>query len=129
MKYFVPIALSLALLTPASARAGEVIVNDSVTLRADEIRDVFLGEKQLAGNVRLIPIDNTGAQADFLLKVLQTDASKYYARWTRKSRREGLTPPAIKGSDADVIAFVKATPGAVGYVDKTTHNLKVVRTF
>jgi hypothetical protein len=29
-----------------------------------------------------------------------------------------LRPPAVKGSDAEVIAFVAKTEGAVGYVSK-----------
>jgi len=31
-----------------------------------------------------------------------------------------LRPPAVKGSDAEVIAFVAKTEGAVGYVSKAT---------
>jgi hypothetical protein len=129
MNRLVSTVLTLTLLAPAASRAGEVIVNDSVTVSADDIRDVFLGEKQFSGGVRLIPVDNTAAQGEFLSKVLQTDASKYYARWTRKSFREGLSAPSIKGSDAEVIAFVKATPGAIGYVAKPSHGLRVVQSF
>ncbi|MGZ5130155.1 MAG: hypothetical protein ACXWIG_14200 [Caldimonas sp.] len=122
--------LFLLLLTLASVvRAGEVIANDSVTLNPDEIRDVFLGEKQLAGGVRLIPVDNSAAQAEFLSKILQTDNQKYYARWTKKSFREGLTAPSLKGSDAEVIAFVKATPGAIGYVRQAVAGVKVLQRF
>jgi ABC-type phosphate transport system substrate-binding protein len=124
-----PLFASLALLAVAPAHAGEVIVNNSVTLTPDEIRDVFLGEKQLANGVRLVPVDNSEIQEEFLSKVLQTDSQKYYARWTRKSFREGLTAPDVKGSDAEVIAFVKRTRGAVGYVRKPTVGMKVVQDF
>ena len=48
--------------------------------------------------------------------VLQTDERKYSARWIRKTFREGLAAPALKGSDAEVISFVRSTPGAIGYV-------------
>jgi hypothetical protein len=129
MRRPVAIALLLASLTPPSVWGGEVIVNESVSISADEIRDVFLGEKQLAAGVHLVPVDNAAAQGEFLSRMLQTDAAKYYARWTRKSFREGLSAPSLKGSDAEVIAFVKATPGAVGYVTKATRGLKVVATF
>jgi len=39
-----------------------------------------------------------------------------------------LRPPAVRGSDAEVIAFVAKTEGAVGYVSKTATLPPVVRT-
>lgn len=120
--------LLVALALPA-ARAGEVIAHPSVVLDADEIRDVFLGEKQFVGSVKLVPVDNRALQPEFLAKVLQTDERKYAARWTRKSFREGLAAPTVKGSDAEVIAFVRATPGALGYVNSGASGVKVLEKF
>jgi hypothetical protein len=108
------------------ARAGEVVAHASVTLTADEIKEAYTGDKQLAGNVKLVPVDNASQQADFLAKVLQTDPAKYTARWTKKSFREGLVAPASKGSDAEVLAFVKSTPGAIGYVSGNAGGAKVL---
>jgi hypothetical protein len=122
-------ALALGLgasLLGTAALAGEVVANASVTLSAEEVKDAFLGDKQLAGTVKLVPVDNAAQQADFVAKVLQTDATKYAARWTKKAFREGLTAPAVKGSDAEVLAFVKATPGAVGYVAGPSSGVKVL---
>jgi ABC-type phosphate transport system substrate-binding protein len=121
--------LSLLLAAPPVAWGGAVVANDNVTLSSEEIRDVFLGERQWAGNVRLIPVDNSALQADFLSKMLQTDSQKYYARWTRKSFRDGLSAPSVKGSDAEVIAFIKSTPGAIGYVKDPVAGLKVLQSF
>jgi ABC-type phosphate transport system substrate-binding protein len=121
--------LLIALLAHGSARAGEVIAHPSVSLSGDEIRDVFLGEKQLAGNLKLVPVDNTAIHAEFLARVLQTDAQKYSARWTKKTFREGLAPPGRKGSDAEVVEFVQTTPGAVGYVSRPWPGVKVLEKF
>jgi hypothetical protein len=109
-------AAVLAMAVPGLALAGEVIAHPFVNLNADDIRNVYLGEKQLAGSLRLVPVGNSAIQDEFLAKVLQTDEQKYQARWIRKRFREGVTPPSIKGSDAEVISFVRSTPGAVGYV-------------
>jgi hypothetical protein len=92
------------------------ITHPSITLAADDLRDVFLGDKQLAGSTKLVPVDNESAQDLFLAKVVKLDATKYTNAWTKKSFRDGLTPPAIKATDAEVIDFVKRTSGAVGYV-------------
>jgi ABC-type phosphate transport system substrate-binding protein len=123
------IAVLAALMTHVCACAGEVIAHPSVNLDADEIREVFLGEKQFAGSLKLVPIDNSGAQAEFLNKVLQTDARTYAARWTKKSFREGLAAPDVRGSDAEIAAFVRATPGAIGYVTGTIAGAKVLHKF
>lgn len=121
-------ALVAGMLT-ASANADEVVAHPSVTLSADEVKELFLGDKQLAGNVKLIPVDNTSTQALFLAKVLRTDVTKYSARWTKKAFREGLTAPIVKSNDAEAIAFVQATPGAVAYVGMTASGVKVLHKY
>lgn len=125
----IALLLALALFAAADAKAGDVIVNGAISLNPEEIRDVFLGEKQLAGGLRLLPIDNSVIQAEFLARMLQTDAQKYHARWTRKSFREGLTAPPLKGSDAEVVSFVRATPGAIGYVSKAPPGVTILQRF
>lgn len=112
--------------TVGSARAGEIIAHPSLALSADEAKEAFLGDKQLAGSLKLVPVDNAAQQADFTSKGLQTVVAKYTARWTKKAFREGMTAPAVKGGDAEVIAFVKSTPGAVGYVGASAAGVKVV---
>ena len=121
--------LLLGLLALGDAWAGEVIANVAVTLSADEVRDVFLGEKQFAGRLRLVPVDNSSLQGEFLARVLQSDERKYAARWQRKTFRDGLVAPSVNGSDAEVIAFVKSTPGAVGYVNVAPAGVKVLEKF
>ena len=109
--------VSVALLNVCTpSRAGEVIAHPSVVISADEVRELFMGDKQLAGSLKLVPVDNRAQQADFLVKVLQMEPTRYTARWAKKAFREGLSAPMAKGSDAEVAAFVRATPGAVGYV-------------
>lgn len=123
------IAATCMLACSCSAHAFDVIANDSVTLSLEEIRDTFLGEKLLIGSLKLVPVDNGSSQEEFLATVLQTDSKKYYARWSRKVYREGLVTPPIKGTDAEVAAFVKATPGAIGYVHKRVAGVKILFSF
>ncbi len=123
-------AASVALLNVCTpSRAGEVIAHPSVVLSADEVRELFLGDKQLAGSLKLVPVDNGAQQADFLVKVLQMDPTRYTARWTKKAFREGLSAPMTKGSDAEVAAFVRATPGAVGYVGSASVGVQTLQKY
>jgi hypothetical protein len=111
--------LAAALLAFAGeALAGDVFVigNGLPAMSPEDVKEVFLGEVQFAGAARVLPVDNAGAQADFQARVLKMAPAKYTASWTKKAFREGLNAPPIKGSDAEVIGFVKANPGAIGYV-------------
>jgi len=111
--------LAAALLAFAGAAcAGDlyVIGNGLPAMSPEDVKEVFLGEVQFAGGTRVLPVDNAGAQDDFQARVLKMAGTKYTASWTKKAFREGLNAPTVKGSDAEVIGFVKANPGAIGYV-------------
>ena len=118
MKRTLHIVAALAALVATPALAGDlyVICHSDVTLQAAEAKDVFIGEKGFAGSVKLVPADNGAVQADFLARVLKLDATKYNGIWTKKSFRDGASPPPVKASDGEALAFVKATPGACSYV-------------
>lgn len=122
-------AAILLLLAAQGANAGDIVVisNSETAVSADEIRDIFLGEKQFAGSIKLVVIDNAALQGGFLSKVMHMDAAKYNGIWTKKSFRDGLTPPAVKSGDAEVIEYIKRTPGAIGYVSTTPAGVKVIQ--
>ena len=97
-----------------------VICNARVQLTAGDVRDLFLGEKQFAGALKLVPVDNSAAQIVFLEKLLKMNAAKYSTTWTKKSFRDGINPPLVTGSDAEALAYVRRTPGACSYVATPT---------
>ena len=112
----------------ASVAAGDiyVIVHPSVNLAEDEIRQVYLGEKQFVGALKLVPVDNAVVQNDFLERVIFMSADKYSALWIKKSFRGDATVPKTKPGDAEVIRFVKSTPGAVGYLSEPSDEVKAL---
>jgi ABC-type phosphate transport system substrate-binding protein len=110
-------ALMLFTAAPALAFADVyVIVNPGLNLTADDIKNIYTGEKELAESTKIRPQDNSAAREEFLKKVLQLDVAKYESMWTKKSFRDGINPPTVRASDAEVIAYVKSNPGAIGYV-------------
>jgi hypothetical protein len=102
----------------AEARAEDlyVICHPTVSLAAGDLRDVFLGEKQFAGPVKLSPADNDAAHEAFLEKVLKMDAARYRTAWTKKSFRDGVNPPVVRNGDRETLEYVKRAPGRCSYV-------------
>ena len=96
--------------------ALEYARSNSVSLKADEVRDVYFGDKGFAGPIKLLPADNSAAQDAFLEKVMKLDAKKYAGVWIKKAFRDGSAPPPVKAGDAEALAYVKQTPGACSYV-------------
>lgn len=111
---------------PAAAADGYVICHPGVKLAAGDVRDVFIGEKHFADAVKLTPVDNSALQAEFLSRVIRLEAGKYSTVWTKKSFRDGVNPPPLKASDAEVVEFVRRTPGAIGYVSNPVNGVVVV---
>jgi hypothetical protein len=103
-----------------------VVCHPAAALNGNDVSDVFLGEKQFSGPAKLIPVDNASAQTEFLSKVVKINKNKYESLWVKRSFRDGLAIPPVKGGDAEVIAFIKNTPGAVGYVTAPVEGVKPV---
>lgn len=120
---------SLVLAMPGFAADVYVIANSSLMLAEEEVRDVFIGEKQIAGGTKVIPMDNTSLQKDFVEKVLKIDGPKYSSIWTKKGFRDGINPPPVKSGDVEVILAVRSTPGAVGYVSSAPAGVKLIRKY
>lgn len=106
-----------------------IITNSGITVLPSDVREIFLGEKQFSGSAKLVPVDNAAAQELFLSKVMKMSVTAYNASWTKKSFRDGLSPPPLRSSDAEVIAFVRRTPGAIGYVSSSPANVSVIQKF
>ncbi|MGB7625009.1 MAG: TonB family protein, partial [Terriglobia bacterium] len=110
-----------------------VIANPSVkaeAVSASEIKSVFLGERNsLRDGTHVEPVLSKGGPAHdtFLKDYLATndDALQNYYR-TLVFTGKGLMPKALR-SDAEVVAYVARTRGAIGYVSSTV-TLDGVRT-
>lgn len=129
------VVAGLTILLSANVLAGNVtvIANPSVkaeAVSASEIKSVFLGERNsLRDGTHVEPVLSKGGPAHdtFLKDYLATNdnALQNYYR-TLVFTGKGLMPKALR-SDAEVVAYVARTPGAIGYVSSTV-TLDGVRT-
>jgi ABC-type phosphate transport system substrate-binding protein len=117
-------ALAIGFVAPAAhAEDYKVIANSGVgaaSLTKDQVSQMFL--KKLAkwpDGKAVVPVDQAKAAAvreAFSKAVLGRGAAAVVAFWQQQIFSGADVPPAEKANEADVIAFVKATPGAIGYV-------------
>lgn len=115
--------LLLAAPALASAQGFKVIVNASVTDKAisrAKLTRIFLKqdssfpEGQAAAPVDLVA--TSPIREAFSKAVLGRGAGPVKTFWQQQVFAGRSSPPPQKSTDADVVAFVSSTPGAVGYV-------------
>jgi hypothetical protein len=117
-RFFRALLAALVFLGCTAAYGGEiyVIAHPDVNVSPEDVREIYLGDKEFSGGVRLVPVDNQAAQAEFVVKVLSMNLQRYNTLWVRRAFRDALNPPTVRATDFEVLEFVKRTRGSVGYV-------------
>lgn len=93
---------------------GDVPRIDTVTAQR-----LYTGRAVEVGGVAIIAVNaapGSKARERFLASVMNMDEERYVGYWTVRKHVGKGTPPRDMRSAAEVIAFVSATPGALGYV-------------
>jgi ABC-type phosphate transport system substrate-binding protein len=111
---------------PASAppaAAFKVVVNGAngvSSMTKEDVSKLFLKKvTSFPGGQAAMPVDQTKDSAvrkAFSTAVLGKDVSTVDSYWQQAIFSGRATPPAEKPGDNDVLAFVRANPGAIGYV-------------
>jgi ABC-type phosphate transport system substrate-binding protein len=132
MKRVAVLGLTFILAGPAQVPAADgfvVIVHPSVagsSIKRADLAAVFLKKalRWTSGGGLAVPVDQSGTSAvrkAFSDTVLQQPVAQVLQYWQKQMfSASRLTPPLVKGGDADVVAFVAKTAGAVGYVTAGT---------
>ncbi len=111
-----------------------VIANKSLgvdSISAKEAKKIWLSKTKSMGGTTLKLADlppGNGARNHFYSKVVKKSESKLKAYWAKIAFSGKGTPPKTFAADAEVVNWVAATPGAVGYVDSgaTDGSVKVL---
>lgn len=117
---------SAALSAPAPAPAPgayRVVVNSAnaaSSMSREDVARLFLKKLTVwPGGQAAQPVDQSkqsAARKAFSQAVLSKDVSAVESYWQQAIFSGRSVPPLEKASDAEVLAFVRANPGAVGYV-------------
>ena len=135
-RIFLVVALA-ALLAPAMSHAQDyqVVVNSANPtdiLTKDQLGKMFLKKiVKWDTGTPIVPVDQTATsavRASFNKAVHAKPASAIASYWQQQIFAGRDVPPAEKAGDAAVLAFVKANPGAIGYVSAggATDGVKVL---
>lgn len=121
LKKIFAIVLVLAC-TPVLAQNVAVIVNSSVTestLDQAALEKIFLGKRShWADGGAIVPVTLAeGAVHDaFLETYIKKNASQFSAFWKQAVFTGKGTPPRSFKTEEELVRYVAATPGAVGYL-------------
>ena len=114
--------LTLAGTSPA-AEDFQVIVNaasSSAEMERAEVARFFLRQSlKWSDGQTVLPIDQSSRSAvreAFSKGVLKQPLPAVDTYWQRQIASGRALPPPVKTSDAEVLAYVASTPGAIGYV-------------
>jgi hypothetical protein len=119
-------AVLVLLAGAAQAQTFKLIVhagNPGTSIRKSDALELFLKKAGKWGNgVPAIPVDQSvtsPVRARFSDVVLGLPTVAVQQHWQRQLSAGRGTPPQVKTSDEQVIAFVRDNPGAIGYVSDT----------
>lgn len=126
MKRVLAVALLAANIHTGAAAEVVVIVSAKsavTTLRADQVADIFLGQiASFPDGVEAVAIDQrigTPLRDEFYQKVTAKTAPLIKAYWTKMIFTGRGQPPREVGGNAAIRKLVAATPGVIGYIDKS----------
>ncbi len=121
--------------TPAAAQDVKVIVNSAnstAELPGDVVTKLFLKQTtKFPNGTAAQPVDQakgSSVRAAFSKGVLGRGVSAVESYWQQQIFSGKDVPPPTKASDDEVVAYVKANAGAIGYVSAgaSTAGVKVV---
>ena len=111
----------------ADAQQVRLVANASVPTGAVSkkvLQAIFKGEAaQWTDGTPLKPVDQSvrsDVRAAFTREVLNDSIPAIQIHWMRRISQSRGLPPPVKTSDGEVISYVAATRGALGYVSAAT---------
>ncbi len=110
---------------PAIAANVTVIANKgfpSASISKADLKDVALGDKTAVGgaSVTLVTLEAGGTHEDFLKVFVEKSGLQFANYWKQMIFTGKGKPPKAFKNEAELVAFVAANKGAIGYVSAGT---------
>lgn len=120
-------------LVPAVTAASLMVVAnlDTPALDEDTLRKIYLGKVVEVDGHPITPVNlakGSGLRKAFMEQYLTQDDDKFIAYWTVRRYIGKGTPPREFATVEQQLEFLRATRGAIGYVDETSDVREGLRT-
>jgi ABC-type phosphate transport system substrate-binding protein len=120
-------------MAPATAAEGLVVVAnpDTPALNRETLQKIYLGKVVEVNGHPIVPVNlkkGNVLRIAFMQQVLAQDDDKFIAYWTVRRYIGQGSPPREFATVREQLEFVRATPGAVGYLDESTDDRQGVKT-
>lgn len=131
MRHLIFCAAFAALATVTRAQEFVLVAHPSTAESAvsgDDVKNILLGNKtkwDSGSLIKLVVLGQGAVHEKIVQGFTQRNADQFDKYWKKQVFTGKGTMPAPAKSDADVIAFVTANPGAFGYVAKENASDKV----
>ncbi len=126
-KALIPALVCAAVLGAGSALAGPILIGHpgipDNALSQGEVQKVFLGKtgNWSDGSRVVLSMLGKGDLSDGFFKTYVKKSSKQFTTFWKKAVFSGTGEmPTEFATEAELVAYVASTPGAVGYVDEAT---------
>jgi hypothetical protein len=131
-------AVAAVAVLAAAAEAGDykIVANPSITvssLSRATVSSYFLKKvDHWPDGTPVVPVDQapgSPARESFTREIHEKSAEMINAYWQKQVFSGRAAPPPAKASDAEVLAYVRSAPGAIGYVSAgaSTSGVKEIR--
>lgn len=117
------LALLLGPALPAQAGVTVIAHKEIAGVDVGLLGRIFTGRTTQVDGIAVHPVNLKAGdeiRAEFLRLVLQQNDDDYIAYWiVRRSIGRGVPPPEAENA-REVVAYVRSTPGAIGYIDEAS---------
>ena len=121
-------ALSISLVFPAYSDGVDVLVIANSSVEVDSVsskflKKVYLGKsKKWEDGEKLVPVSLKKGEVhtNFIKEVVKKSISQFNTYWKKKIFTGKGTPPKSFDTEAELVKYIKNTPGSLGYISSTT---------
>jgi ABC-type phosphate transport system substrate-binding protein len=121
-----PVTCLAAMAMAMPAWGAEIVIVNSATtdtgIPKDVLKAIYNGRKRsLPSGTRVEVLDLDGPVHDqFVSNVLDSSPAQYTTYWQKLVFTGQGKLPRVFASEHDMVAYVAATPGAIGYIESAT---------